>query len=70
MVTLLEPAKKRDRLTMGELSNGPHPQLTTPPYTQTGGFEKSPFQISANPLKIDENVTGTQSRTTHWLVVK
>ena len=39
------------------------------PLTQKPGVEKSPFQISANRLKVDENVNRAHFRI-HWLVVK
>ena len=48
------------------LSNGPIPDPTRPLTPQTG-VEKSPFQISANRVEVDENVNGAHLGI-HWLV--
>ena len=51
---------------MGGLLNGPIPDPPRPPKQEV---EKSPFEISANRLEVDENASGTHF-SIYWLVVK
>ena len=54
---------------MGGLSNGPVPYRRPHPLAPNQWVEKYPFKISANRLKIDENVNRAHLKT-HWLAVK
>ena len=52
---------------MRGISNG-HIPIPTSPLTPKSGVEKSPFQISANRLEIDESVKRAHLRK-HWIDV-